>query len=614
MQVFKVGSRFWIYFLIMFSSAFVDNVLKNALIVYCLFNSVSLFGLSSQSLAPMAAGLFILPFLLFSATAGQYSDFINKKKIVISCKLFELFIGVLVFIFFGYENFTILFFSLFLLGLHSTVFGPAKYSMIKDLVQREQFILATAWVEAGTFIAILAGTIIGSIFGSLEKESIWIVGLVMIIFSSFSSILSFYLPNFQAIQNSKVDWNFVRSSIAIVKLTKTIPKLNTVIKQISWFYFLATFVVTMLPSIVKDDLKMSESWVSWIYGLFIVGVAAGSFIYEKISSKEIKLYPMFTSMWCIFWLLLGLSYILSNGITFSMFVILLTVMFLLALSLGVFSTPLYALLQRLPREQWQSQAIASNNIINSLYMIVASILQLVLYELKFTHAQMIIVLAICWLWVKREFFRNYAYELMFHAIHFVLSFRYKTVINGKKVSCDVNRPVIIISNHVSFIDWVFLGYTAQDRISFVMWYVYYKIPVIKFFVKASGAIPIAGQKEDLDYYKNSFVLIDNVLKDNKNIVLFFPEGFITKTGKVELFRPGINQVLKNYQEEVVLVPMHLSGLWGSVLSKHPEPWKGIFYRLLKRRKVEVKIGSPVVVKEYVDLEFLRKLILDLESK
>lgn len=613
MNSLRMGRNFWFYFFIMFCSAFVDNILKNAIIVYCLFNNVTLLGLSTESLAPFAAGLFILPFLFFSATSGQFSDFVDKKRVVIFCKFFEFIIGTVVFLFFSSEKFTILFFCLFLLGLHSTIFGPAKYSMIKDLVKKEHFILATAWVEAGTFISILLGTIIGSVLGGFSKENIWAVGILMMCISFCSTAISFFLPNFSSNNKAKVDWNIFRSSLTIVKLTKTIPKLNTVVRQISWFYFLATFVVTMLPAIVKSDLHQDKHWVSWIYGLFIVGVASGSFLYEKISSKEINLSPMFSSMWYILWLLLFSAYLLMIPFTFNVFVILLIVMFLLALCLGVFSTPLYALLQRLPGEHWQSQAVASNNIINSLYMIAASILQLVLYELNFNHAQMLIVVAVCWIWVKREFFRTYAYEIMFHAIHFILSFRYKAVIRGEKVTTDNNRPVIIVSNHVSFIDWAFLELAAKENISFVMWYLYYKIPGLKFAFKSAGAIPIAGKKEDMDYYLKSFSMIDSVLKENKNILLLFPEGFITRTGNIEFFRPGINLILKNYGKEVSIVPMHLGGLWGSILSRNPNCWKGLWGRLFRRRVVTISIGKPIVVKDNVDLEMLRKLVLDLAT-
>ncbi len=391
-----LGKNFWIYFGIMFSSAFVDNILKNSIIVYALFNNVVLWGLNSESIAPVAAGLFILPFLLFSATAGQWCDQEDKKNIVIICKALELFIGVLVLYLFPLEHFSWLIGCLFILGLHSTLFGPAKYSMIKDLVTPDKFVLATAWVEAGTFISILMGTIGGAMLASHRVLDNYGVGIVMVCCSSIAFTLSFFLPRFPKMVKEKMRYNPITSSIAVIKQSKKLPKLDTVIQQISWFYFLATFLVTMMPAIVKNDFKQSEHMVSWIYALFIVGVALGSFIYERLSKHVINLSPMFSSMWMILWLLIASGIVLPFSHLEPYFILSLVVLFSLALVLGVFSTPLYALLQRLPPKEWQSQAIASNNIANSLYMIAASILQIILYHFNFSHASMFYVLAFCY--------------------------------------------------------------------------------------------------------------------------------------------------------------------------------------------------------------------------
>lgn len=605
----NLGRNFWIYFGIMFSSAFVDNILKNAIIVYALFNSVTLWNLSPETVSPVAAGLFILPFLLFSAAAGQWCDQENKKIIVIFCKTLELIIGILVFYLFPKENFPWLIGCLFVLGFHSTIFGPAKYSMIKDLVSEKNFILATAWVEAGTFISILLGTIGGAMLASYRIWDNLGVGIVMICCSSIALLLSFLLPNFPKNQKEKLRFNPITSSLSVVRQTKSIPKLNTVIAQISWFYFLATYLVTMMPAIVKNDFGQSEHMVSWVYALFIIGVALGSLFYEKLSKQEINLSPMFSSMWLILWFLLATALVLPYAHSVPYFILALLVLFFLALVLGVFSTPLYALLQKLPPKEWQSQAVASNNITNSVYMIGASILQIILYHLNFSHASMFYILAFCWLWSQWSMFKSFSWDFVHHFVSNLSNLRYKLEFTGQEY-LPLSGPVLIIANHVSFIDWAFLGRIRKNQIRFVMWYHYYYQPILQTLFASAGAIPIAGKKENLHYYNQAFNQMEEALK-NQEFLLFFPEGGISKNGELDFFRPGIVEVLNRHKKPMTILPAYVDGLWGSVFSRSPHKWKGFFKRLLSRRKIVVRLGPSFLADHTIEPSFLRQKVLDL---
>lgn len=602
-----LGKSFWIYFVIMFSSAFVDNILKNAIIVFALFNNVGLWGLSPEALAPVAAGIFILPFLLFSATAGLLCDQKDKKYIVIICKALELMIGVLVIYYFPKQEFAPLMGCLFILGVHSTLFGPAKYSMIKNLVTQDNFILATAWVEAGTFISILLGTIGGAVLASNHTLDNYGVGIVMASLSSFAFILSFFLPNFAKNNINKINYNLISSSIDCLKQIKTLPKLQTTVEQISWFFFIATFIVTMMPAIVKNDFMQSEHMVSWVYGLFIVGIALGSFVYERFSRKGINLMPMFASMWAILILLILTGMVLPFAANKNLLIISLFFLFLLAVVLGVFSTPLYGLVQNLPPKHWQSQAIAANNILNSVYMIAASILQIVLYYFDFSHASMFYVLALCWLLAKRSMFKNYSYEMMYFFVAAISSLRYKVIVKGRQ-HLPSQGPYIIVSNHVSFIDWAFLGRITKEHIRFVMWYYYYKIPILKILFDASGAIPIAGKKEDINYYHSAFDKMNSALNAG-DILLYFPEGGITNDGELTLFRPGLVEVLKRYARPITIIPTHIEGLWGSIFTRYPTRRT---YNFFKRRNIIVHLGEPIMADENIDLEKLRQVIIDLK--
>lgn len=607
----RLGKNFWIYFGIMFSSAFVDNILKNSIIVYALFNSVRLWGLSSETIAPVAAGLFILPFLLFSATAGQWCDQEDKKKIVIFCKALELGIGVLVLFLFPKENFSWLIGCLFILGLHSTLFGPAKYSMIKDLVSAESFVLATAWVEAGTFISILLGTIGGATLASYRVMDNHGVGIVMMFCSSIAFSLSFFLPSFPKMAREKMRYNPITSSMAVLKKSKGLPKLHSVIQQISWFYFIATFLVTMMPAIVKNDFRQSEHIVSWIYALFIIGVALGSLLYEKLSKHEINLSPMFSSMWLILWLLVASAVVLPFSHKMSYFILSLIVLFNLALVLGVFSTPLYALLQKLPPKEWQSQAIASNNITNAIYMISASILQILLYHFHFSHAAMFCVLAFCWLWAERSMFQGFSYDFIHHFVSHLTNLRYRVQINGQE-NLPNNGPLLILTNHVSFIDWAFIGRIRKERIRFVMWFYYFQLPILKTIFSAAGAIPIAGKSENNKIFSRAFDDMENALK-NKELLVYFPEGGITKDGQVDIFKSGVLEILKRHGTPITIMPIYVDGLWESIFSRNPGKWSNFFKRISSRRTINVNLGRPFLSDQNLSMNDLREKVIALRS-
>jgi len=607
-----LGSKFWLYFYIMFSSAFVDNVLKNAMIVYVLFNKNEVLGLPSESLAPVAAGIFILPFLIFSSLAGQWSDGTDKRRIILICKITELLIGVTVLIYFPRENFVVLLLALFALGLHSTFFGPAKYSVIKELVMGDHLILATAWVEAGTFIAILLGTVGGSFLAGGRFLENYAVGALMIACSTVALICSLFLPKFNFKKIVLQKYNPWRNSSALIRELNNHVELKTVVHAISWFYFMATFFVTMLPAIVKNDFQKSPDVVPWIYGVFIVGIAAGSLVYEKFSKAEINLRPMFISTVAIFFTLLGLGILLPSSQHYFVFVLCIVLMLSFAIFSGVFSTPLYSQLQLLPNTDWKSQAVAGNNILNSLYMIAASIIQLGFYALGFSHSTMIYFLAFSWCLVMILLWRQYAYLFAKTVLSIVLPLRYKVTTRGKE-NISPEGPAIIISNHVSFIDWALIFQLSKRPMRFVVWYLYYNFPLLKSSFVQIGAIAIAGRKENMECFQQSFMSINHALKDGQ-LVLYFPEGNITKNGEMDFFRRGIQDIVANYGESLTIIPIHINGMWRSITSKNPKSIRTLPLRLWRRRHVNINIGEGFRVNSSeLDLKALELRVLNLKA-
>jgi len=245
-------------------------------------------------------------------------------------------------------------------------------------------------------------------------------------------------------------------------------------------------------------------------------------------------------------------------------------------------------------------------------MISASGLQILLYQLQFSHAWMFFVLALCWLWAKKSMFKQFSYEFIYHFVSNLTDLRYRVKVEGQK-NLPAHGPVLIISNHVSFIDWAFLGRITKEQIRFVMWYYYYEKPILKTMFSSAGAIPIAGKKEDELRLKSAFKEIENALRKNQRI-LYFPEGGITKNGEVDSFRPGLLEILKQHKEPITLVPAYLDGMWESIFSRNPRRWDNFISRIFNRRSIVVRLGKPLIVDERIDLESLRKRILDLKGE
>ncbi len=592
--------RFASLFYTQFLGAFNDNVFKNALVILLAYRSVTLLGLESSRLVVACAGLFILPFFLFSATAGQLADRLIKAKMIRWVKGAEIIIMTLAGIGFATDSLVLLLFVLFLMGLQSAFFGPAKYSILPELVDEHSLVGANALVETGTFLAILLGTIVGGLF--VAQGGMWInfLGLVVVCVAVMGFVSSLSIPYIDAIQpDLRVNYNPITPTISILKVTRRNRTVFLSVLGISWFWFFGASVLTLLPNFSKDVVGGNERVVTFFLGLFCVGIAVGSLLCERLSRRrlELGLVPLGSIGISLFTIDLGFAG--NNPATQSLLGVgeflaqpgglrIAIDLFLIAVFSGFYTVPLYTLVQQRSKREERSQVIAGNNILNALFMVASSLLLMSMLGAGATIPQIFLVVGILNALVTAYIYTIIPEFLLRFSAWIVANIVYRLRLIG-----DCNIPEegagVIVSNHVSFVDWLLIASASPRPVRFVMDASFMKILIIAFLFRDAKVIPIASAREDNQLLEKAFDRIAEQLEEGE-IVCIFPEGRITSDGEIAPFRLGIDRILA--RSPVPVVPIAIRGMWGSYFSRFGgEAMSRPFRRWFSR--IEVHVGQAI---------------------
>jgi MFS family permease len=382
----RFGPLFWTQFF----GAFNDNFLKNALVILVEYKSLTVLGMSPPQIVALAGGIFILPFFLFSALAGQIADKYEKGKIIRWIKLVEIFIMIFAASGFVFHQPGFLLVVLFAMGLHSTFFGPIKYSILPQHLQFAELLTGNAVVEAGTFVAILLGTITGGVMIALpDGEKMVSLGLMGIALTGY--LTSRWIPKAAAAFPSlKTDFGLIKPTRHIFSFTKNPPSVFWSTVAISWFWFVGAVMLSIFPSLCKEVLHGPPSLVTTYLALFSIGIAAGSLLTGRLSKGKVNLRFVTIGFF-------GLSLFSVALWFFSVYAVNLTwigfLLFSFSIFGGFFIVPLYTLLQERSDSQNRSRVIAANNILNAAFMVLASLLLLLLLHFHFTVPQVMLILA-----------------------------------------------------------------------------------------------------------------------------------------------------------------------------------------------------------------------------
>tara|TARA_R110000868_G_scaffold132381_15_gene343381 strand:- start:2828 stop:4726 length:1899 start_codon:yes stop_codon:yes gene_type:complete len=601
--IFK-DRRFWPLFWTQFLGALNDNFFKNALVILITYRAIDLWGMNSSTLVAFAGGIFILPFFLFSATAGQLADKYEKADVIRITKLTELAVMVVAAIGFWQDNFTLLMIVLFLMGTQSAFFGPLKYGIIPSLVHEDELVPANAAVSMGTFLSILIGTIAGGAVANLQNyvtpTAIGILG-----FAALGILTSLPIKHTgQRVKDLKVDWTFFRPTLQVLGITRKKKEVFRSVLGISWFWFFGAAILSVLPSYCKDVVYGDGKVGTMFLAMFTIGMGLGSFITERLSGKrvEVGMVPvaclgMSLFMFDLFWV--GHTWEIQPVTLFSVSEFLsmpqgvraLFDLFMISVCGGCYIVPQYTYVQEGSDREELSRTIAGNNIWNSLFMVVAAVSVMLMGPLGIP----MILLCLASVNTVVSFLSYAAYSeftLRFWQMILTRIF-YKVEIEGSE-NFPLSGPLVVASNHVSFLDWAFIAGVSPRPVRWVIDHAYYYKPGLPFWFKQGKLIPIATRKENPELLQKAFDGVANSVNDGKVIGLF-PEGYISRDGQLRRFQPGVSKIVREHKVNVI--PVTISGLWGSVFSY--EGGKVLFKmpRSL-RRKVKIVIGKPMPAGEF----------------
>jgi MFS family permease len=400
--------RFRPFFFTQFLGAFNDNVFKTALITLVAFHTVSLSSIDGGTLTTVLPGVFILPFFLFSATAGQIADKYEKSSIIRLVKLFEIAIMLFASSGFYLHNIWLLSAALFMMGMHSTLFGPIKYSYLPQHLKQHELIGGNGMVEMGTFIAILLGQVLGAWLGSMSQHELF-TSVSILLIAGMGYWTSRGVPNSPAADASlKINWNPFTETYRSIKLIWSQPTIWLGIMAISWFWFYGATLLAQFPNLAKNVLHGDESVFILLLSIFSLGIGIGSLLCEKLSKGRVELGLIVFGA-------IGLSifgadlYFSSSSIhatgsqiiqnyqsflnVFSHWRLLIDVI-LIGLFGGFYIVPLYVLIQTRAQKGFQSRVIAANNIMNALFMVVSAGFSLLLFQQGLSIPQLFLATAL----------------------------------------------------------------------------------------------------------------------------------------------------------------------------------------------------------------------------
>lgn len=608
--------RFLPFFVTQALGALNDNLFKQSLILAILYK-LNIEG-DRGIWVNLCALVFIVPFFLFSALAGQFGEKYAKDRLIRLIKLGEIAIMVVAAIGFAFDHLALMLVALFAMGTHSALFGPVKYSILPQTLRPEELVGGNGLVEMGTFLAILAGTIGAGIMLSSGNYTV-IVSLVIIAVAVLGYLASRAIPSAPAdTPQLRLNWNIFSESWATLRLgLNQTPAVSRSVVGNSWFWFVGAIYLTQIPAYAKDWLSGDETVVTLILTVFSVGIALGSLLCEKLSGRkvEIGLVPFGSFGLTVFGLLLwwhsGLmpQNIQANdwlgvlGFSQAWWVL------LDILGLGVFGgfyiVPLYALIQSRTSESERARVIAANNILNALFMVVSALVTILLLSVAgLTIPELFLVVSLMNIAVNAYIFKIVPEFSMRFLIWLLGHSMYRVQHKHLELIPD-EGAALLVCNHVSYVDALLIGGAVRRPIRFVMYYKIYNLPVLNFIFRTAGTIPIAGRGEDEAIHDQAFDRIARYLADGE-LVCIFPEGKLTTDGQIDEFKAGVMRILE--RTPVPVIPMALQGLWGSFFSR--DPHKGFFHRLWSR--VTLVAGTPIAAGEATQ-KLLRERVMALRG-
>lgn len=612
----RFGPFFWTQFL----GAGNDNLLKFAFTILVTYHAALYGGADPEKTAFWIGAVFISPFVLFSATAGQLADKMEKAGLIRLIKSVEIVIMLIAAGGFILHMVSLLYVATFLMGLHSTIFGPVKYAYLPQHLRADELVGGNGLVEMGTFVSILLGTMVGGVLAAIEGSGPEYVAVCCVAIAIAGRIVAGRIPDSPSSDPQlKVNWNPFSETWNNLKLARGNRTVFLSMLGISWLWFFGATFLTSFSPFAKDVLGGNENVVTLLLAVFSVGIGVGSLLCEKLSGHkvEIGLVPFGSIGMTVFAVdmyfathamhpasLIGVGEFLSHHASWRV----LADLFLLAMFGGFYSVPLYALIQTRCEPAYRARIIAANNILNAFFMIASSLIAGAVLSAGFSIPQLFLltavlnaVVAVYIYTLVPEFLMRFLCWLLVHSI-------YRLNKEGLE-NIPAEGPALITCNHVSFVDALIVTAGSPRPIRFVMDHNIFKVPVLSFIFRTNRAIPIAPARENAALLEKAYDDVAQALKDG-DLVCIFPEGRITDTGDLYPFKSGVRRILE--RTPVPVVPMALQGLWGSFFSRKGGPAMSKPFRRGVLSRIALKV-APEMAPQTVTPEGLQAIIQNMRG-
>lgn len=528
------SKRFFPFFVTQCLGALNDNVYKNVLLLMVTYRLIDSLPVSANLFVNLAAGLFILPFFLFSAHAGAVADNMDKAKLIRRLKIIELLIMVCAATAIMTQNAILMLMLLFLTGAQSAYFGPVKYALLPQALKANELIKGNAWVEMGTFLSILMGTLTAGLLLAISNGT-FIASCLVIVLSLMGFLSSVYIPALPSQSKQTVKFEPISGLKKTLKVAQKQRGVWMSVLAISWFWFMGATYLTQFPNFAREHLFADSTVVSLLLALFSIGIATGSWLCEKLSFDHVELgilpFGIFgltvfgvDLLWAVpsYDTLPSGYYDIQSFISDSKHLRVMVDLFLVGLSGGVFVVPLYAFIQSRAKTEECARSIAANNIMNALFMVMSALVSIfVLSVLDFSVVKLFVIMAIgnflVAIFVYRqvpEFTQRFISYLLSHCM-------YRVSVKGRK-HIPEKGAAVIVANHVSYVDALILMGTSTRPVRFVMDKSISELPVLKYVFRHAGVIPICSPRKCADTYTKAFAQIEQAL-NNQEVVCIFPE-------------------------------------------------------------------------------------------
>jgi 1-acyl-sn-glycerol-3-phosphate acyltransferase len=512
----------------------------------------------------------------------------------------------------------------FLMGLHSTLFGPVKFAYLPQHLDERELTGGNGMVEMGTFVAILLGNVAGGLLIAMPEVGAHWVGLTCIALAAVGRLVAHWIPASPSTDPGlRINWNPVSETWRNLKLAHGNLVVFRSLLGISWMWFFGAVFLSQFPSFAKEVLHGNEQVASLLLVVFSIGIGAGSLLCEMLSRRhvDIGLVPLGAIGMTVFAVDL---YFAARGLppsatlTIGQFVAVpahwrvMVDLALLSLFAGLYSVPMYALIQLRAQPTHRARIIAANNILNALFMIASSVIAGALLGAGVSIPQVFLLVGIANALVAAYIFLLVPEYLLRFTAWMATHVGYRFRVRGEE-HIPVSGPAVLACNHVSFVDAVLLMAASPRPIYFMMDSRIFRLPVLGALFRLAKAIPIAPQKDDPAVYEAAFERAAQVLREG-DLLAIFPEGAITRDGQLQPFKGGIMKILERARADGIappVVPMALTNLWGSFFSRIEKD--GAMVRPLRRgmfNRVGLNVGTAMAPAQ-VQPELLQQRVAQL---